>query len=149
MYPYSSQVQYAVKGLIGTAQPFNVDDIKELVESLLKDSGTYYDPVADIDLKLFLMSMFEQGHMPGYCLTTKPVIDEDGPKMVLEFIPENPFAILDLVAKPAESDNIKCALHPQYKDLLKFICKKINHTQDTVVRSILIKALDLIHDQMK
>ena len=150
MYPYSTETQYAIRGMIEAAQPFDIEDIKTLTETILEDDGKYYDPIIHKDLKTFMLSIFERGHMPGYCLVTRPVCDEKGPRIIIEFMPENGLAALDLINKPtAGGKPVSCILHSQYKDLLKYVCEKADCTQDIMVRSILIMALDMIKDQMK
>ena len=150
MYQYSNETQLVIRGMVEASQPFDLEDIKVLTETLLEDDGKYFDPIVTQDLKAFLLTLFERGHMPGYCLTTEPICDEEGPKMNIEFIPENLMASLDLINKPGEGgQSVTCVLHPQYKEFLKYICLKAECSQDTMVRSILIKALDQIRDQMK
>lgn len=149
MFAHAEITKYAVLGLIEAGQPFDVNDVKTVVEAILEDGGKYHDPIDEKDLKSYLIEIFEKGYMMGYCLTTRPIIDEDGPKMLLEFSPENPLGSIDLIIKPEKGDKIQCTIHPQYKDLLKIVCKKAECTQDVMIRSILIRALDLINDQMK
>lgn len=149
MFAHAEITKYAVMGLIEADQTFDVSDIKNVIENILEDNNKYYDPIKDHELKMFLINLFEKGNMPGYCLTTRPVIDETGPRMLLEFTPENPLGSLDLIIKPEKGNTVQCKLHPQYKTLLKRICVKVKCTQDVMVRSILIRALDLIHDRMK
>ncbi len=149
MYQYHTETQSAIKNLVEASQPFNIDEIKSLTENILKNCGKYYDPIVSNDLKIFLLSMFEKGHIPGYYLTVKPIIDGHGPRMVLEFIPENVMSTLDLIDKPENGHKTTCELHKQYKELLKYICDRAECTQDTMIRSILVKALDMINDQLK
>ena len=149
MYPYSVETQLVIKGMIETSQPFDIDDIKALTETVLEDDGKYFDPIIRKDLKAFILSLYERGYIPGYLLTTKYVCDEHGPRVALEFIPENGLSHLDLIDKPEVGHPVKCVIHPQYKDLLVQICRKAKCSQDTLVRSILIRALDLINDQLK
>ena len=150
MYPYQTETQYAIRGMIDVGQPFDVEDIKVLTETILEDDGKYYDPIVQTDLKSFMMAMFEKGNIPGYLLMPKYVCDEKGPKVTLEFIPENALNSLDLINKPdSDGKSVKCTLHHQYKSLLEMICAKANCTQDMMVRSILVRALDAINDQLK
>ncbi len=132
-------------------QTFDINDIKTLTENILKDNGKYYSPIIEEDLKDYMLSMFEKGDIPGYLLSPKYVCDENGPKVTLEFIPENSLAILDLIKKPSKKNEaiVKCTIHKPYKDFLKSICKKAKCSQDMMIRSILIKTLDIIHDQLK
>lgn len=150
MYPYQTETQYAIRGMLEVGQPFDVDDIKILTETILEDNGKYYDPIKPQDLKIFLLTLFEKGHIPGYYLVPKYVCDETGPKVTLEFAPENGLATLDLINKPTSNGKpVHCTIHKEYKQLLEFICKKADCSQDMMVRSILIKALDSINDQLK
>lgn len=150
MYPYSKETQFAIRGMMEAAQPFDIEDIKVLTETILEDGGKFFDPIIEGDLKNFMLTMFEKGYMPGYCLGTKYVCDEEGPKILLEFCPENAFAFIDLIDKPEKQGKpVNCTIHPEYKDLLRTISKKAKCTQDTMVRSILIKALNKIYDQLK
>lgn len=149
MYAHAEITQYAVRGFLEASKSFDIYTIKSLVEKMLEDEGGYYDPVVEKDLKAYLVALFEAGSIPGYCVTVRPAVDEEGPKMVLEFAPENPYSTLDLILKPDKGQLIRCKLHTQYKDLLKFICAKSGCTQEMMVRSILVKALDLINDQLK
>jgi hypothetical protein len=113
MYQYPGETQIVIRGMIEACQPFDVEDIKVLTETILEDDGKYFDPIVDKDLKTFMLTMFEKGHMPGYYLTTKPVCDDKGPKMSMEFVPENALASLDLINKPEKGATVTCALHPQ------------------------------------
>lgn len=149
MYPYQTETQFAIRGMIEASQSFDVEDIKTLTETILEDDGKYFDPIVSKDLKMFILTMFEKGHIPGYWLTTKYVCDSRGPKVVLEFLPENGLSSLDLIDKPEKGRPVKSTLHIQYKELLEYICKKAGCTQDMMVRSILVRALDLINDQLK
>jgi hypothetical protein len=150
MYQYQTETQYAIRGMVEAAQPFDIDDIKVLTETILEDDGKYHDPVIAKDLKMFMLALFEKGHIPGYLLMPKYVCDETGPKVTLEFIPENALTSLDLINKPdKDGRSVKCVLHGQYKELLEMICAKANCTQDMMIRSILVRALDAINDQLK
>jgi hypothetical protein len=135
--------------MVEASQPFDVEDIKTLTETILEDDGKYFDPIVPKDLKMFILAMFEKGHIPGYLLSTKYICDARGPKVVLEFLPENGLSSLDLIDKPEKGRPVKSVLHTQYKELLELICKKAGCTQDMMVRSILVRALDLINDQLK
>ena len=149
MYPYHDETQFAILGMIEACQSFDISDIKTLTETILEDDGKYYDPVIRKDLKTYMLTMFEKGHMPGYCVIPNFVCDEYGPKVILEFIPENDLSSLDIINKPTTGNSATCLLHPQYKRLLKDVCKKADCTQDMMIRSILVRALDLINDQLK
>lgn len=149
MFVHSEITKYATMGLVETGQPFDVEDVKTVVETILDDSNKYYDPIETKELKSYLIELFEMGYMMGYCLATRPVIDASGPKVLLEFSPENPLSTIDLIVKPKTGDKVQCTIHAHYKDLLKRVCKKAECTQDTMIRSILIRSLNLINDQMK
>ena len=152
MYQYPKETQYAIKGMVDASQPFDIEDIKSITETILKTDGDgqFFDPIVEKELKNFMMTMFEKGYMPGYYASTKFVCDETGPKIILEFSPENALNSLDLIEKPGDDGlSVKCTLHPQYKRLLKEICEKAQTTQDMMVRSILVRALNSIYDQLK
>jgi hypothetical protein len=149
MFAHSEITKYAIMGLVESGQPFDITDVKTVIETILDDNNTYYDPIEPKKLKSYLMELFEKGYMLGYNLSTRPVVDEDGPKIMMEFTPENPLGSIDLIIKPEVGKKVQCTIHPQYKSLLKIICEKADCSQDVMIRSILIRALDLIHDQMK
>jgi len=149
MYPHVKETQFAIKGMMEASLPFDTNDIKELTETILIDDGKFYDPITEMDVRSYLLAVFEKGYMPGYYITTKYICDDVGPKIILEFAPENELGTLDLIIKPEDGVLAKCLIHPEYKELLKEICKKVNTTQDMFMRSILVKALDAIYDQLK
>lgn len=149
MFVHSEITKFAIIGLVETGQPFDINDVKTVVETILEDNNEYYDPIKVAELKSYLLELFEKGYMLGYCLTTRPVVDEDGPQILMEFAPENPLGTLDLIIKPESGNKVQCTIHPEYKTLLKEICEKAECTQDVMIRSILVRALDLIYDQMK
>lgn len=146
---HSAEIQYAVRELISVGQSFDVNEIREIVELMLEDDGSYHDPVRETDVKKFLIRMFEAGGMPGYCLVTKPMVGEKGPFITFEFKLENPFGSVDLISKPVDGKTVSCNIHPYFKDLIKEISKHAKCSQDQMVRSILIKALMMIKDQLK
>lgn len=150
MYPYPDQTQIAIKGMIEASQSFDVEEIKSLTEAILKDCGEYRDPIVEQELKNFMLTLFEYGRMPGYCLVPKYVCDEDGPKITLEFVPENAYASLTLIHKPEKNGKkVTCTIHDQYKEFIKRISDKAGCSQDMMVRSILIHALEMINDHLK
>lgn len=149
MYPYQAETQSVIRGMIEACQSFDIEDIKALTETVLEDDGRYYDPIVENDLKSFILALFEKGHIPGYYLLPKYVCDNEGPKVTLEFVPEDSFGALDLIDRPDYGKSVKCNLHKGYKDLLEYICKKANCSQDMMVRSILVKALDEIKNHLK
>ena len=57
---------------------------------------------------------------------------------------------LDLIEKPsAQGQRVACVIHAHYKSLIKDVAGFADCNQDTLVRSILIKSLNLIKDQLK
>jgi hypothetical protein len=149
MFLHSEITKYAILGLVETGQPFDIEDVKTVIETILDDNNKYYDPIELKELKSYLLELFEKGYMLGYCLSTRPIVDAEGPQIVMEFTPENPLGSIDLILKPEAGNKVQCVIDPQYKTLLKSICEKADCSQDVMVRSILVRALDLIYDQMK
>lgn len=148
---HASEIQHAVQELISVGQSFDVNEIRDIVELMLGDNSNdgYQDPVREPDVKKFLVKMFEKGGMPGYCLILKPMIGEKGPFVTFEFKPENPFAAVDLIGKPEDARPVHCQIHPYFKELIKEVSEHAKCSQDQMVRSILIKALMMIRDQIK
>ena len=147
---YTHEIQYAIKELMSAGQSFDVIEIQEIVELILQDVGGYYDPVEESSIKKALLMLFEKGAMPGYCLILKYMVGDDGPFVTYEFKPDNPFATVTMIKKPEEdSKRLSCVIHPYFKDLIVEISKHAGTTQDQMVRSILIKALIMVRDQVR
>jgi len=147
---YSHEIQFAIKELMSVGQSFDVVEIREIVEMMLQDNGGYFDPVKEPGVKKALLMLFEKGAMPGYCLTLKYMVGEDGPFVTYEFKPENPFATVTLIKKPTEGGKkVTCTIHPYFKELIIEISKHAGTSQDQMVRSILLKALMMVRDQVR
>ena len=150
MPKYSTELKNIVLGLISTGQSFDVSDVFDLLKEILEEKGMYHDPIKKRELKHTLVHIFERGGMIGYCLTSKPMVDETGPFFLFEFTPSNPMGTLDLINKPdKDGKKIGCIIHPQYKHLIERISDIAGCTHDTLVRSLLIRSVNLIHDQLK
>jgi len=150
MSNYSLELKCVIESFVIVKQPFGFADIKECLEKILEENDKYCDPIEEKELRIRSINFFERGGMPGYCLASKPMVGIDGPYHILEFSPENPMATLDLIEKPsAQGQRVACVIHAHYKSLIKDVAGFADCNQDTLVRSILIKSLNLIKDQLK
>jgi hypothetical protein len=150
MSHYAAELRHAIDDLIGTKRPFGFNEIRECLEKLLEGNPKYTDSIKQPELKLELLKLFEIGCMPGYALVSKPMVGDDGPYFILEFSPENPMATLDLIDKPeSDGQKVSCTIHLYYKNMIKDVAGLADCNQDTLVRSILIKSLNMISDQLK
>lgn len=150
MSDYSAELKLVIEDLVGTKRSFNFIEIKEYLEKILEKNSKYCDPIKMKDLKNQSLNLFEQGCMPGYCLISKPMVSAAGPYFILEFSPDNPMATLDLIDKPeSDGQKVSCIIHLYYKNMIKDVAGLADCNQDTLVRSILIKSLNMINDQLK
>ena len=146
---HSAEIQLAVRELISVGQSFDTNEIREIVELMLKENKGYHDPIREPDVRKFLIKLFEKGGMPGYCLILKPMVGDDGPFVTFEFKLENPFTTVDLINRPKDAKLIRCNIHPYFKELIKEISEHAGCSQDQMIRSILIKSLLMIHNELK
>lgn len=141
------QLQIALRGMMGSRQSFDVEEMCELVNKLLQEAqeGGYTDPVTPDIIRSELMHVFERGELPGYSITMKPVIGEDGPYHTVQFSPTNQLDPLDLIESNNKYVKVACNIPPDYREFMIALSKRVDCTQDMLLRSILIRALDLIH----
>ena len=122
-----------------------------MYDHLIEENGIYKDQISDNKLKSAAIEYFEKGNMPGYCITAHPYVDDDGPKFLIEFTPNNPMSInsIDILDIPDRFERVTCKLHPYYKDFLRFLSSESGISQDMLARSVLTRGLSLIIDQLK
>jgi hypothetical protein len=146
MFNYADELKAAVDDLVKSKKAFGVMQIKDDIKKTTKKKSS----LKMRDLRLALLEAFENGNMPGYCLLSKPMVGEDGPYYVLEFTPDNPMGSLDLIEAPEiDGQQVGCLLHLYYKNMVYDIAALADCTEDTLIRSILIKCLNQISDQLK
>jgi hypothetical protein len=145
------ELQTALRGMIGNRQSFDIEEMSELVNKMLQETrepGDYYDPVTPETIKLELMQVFERGELPGYSITMKPVIGENGPFHTVQFSPTNQLDPLDLIESSSKYVKVACNIPAEYREFMIALSKRVECTQDMLLRSILIRALDLIHEDV-
>jgi hypothetical protein len=146
MFNYADELKTTVEDLVKSKKSFGIAQIKDNIKKTAKKKGS----LKMRDLRLALLESFEKGAMPGYCLLAKPMVGEDGPYHVLEFTPDNPMGTLDLIEAPEiDGQQVGCLLHLYYKNMIDDIAGLADCTQDTLIRSIMIKCLNQISDQLK
>ena len=146
MFNYTSELKTTVEDFVKSKKSFGIMQIKATIKKTAKKKGS----IKMRDLRLALLESFEGGNMPGYCLVSKPMVGEDGPYHALEFTPDNPMGTLDLIEAPeVDGQKVECLLHLYYKNMVEDIADLADCTEDTLLRSILIKCLNQISDQLK
>lgn len=145
------ELKEAVHAFIAFKHTFSVDDVKEIVDELIAENGSYKDPISKSKIKAALLEMFEKGDINGYCLIPRPIVDDNGPKCILEFSPHNPMSIskIEMLGLPENFERVSCRIHPYYKQILRVLSKTTSVSQDMIVRSILTRSLSLVFDQLK
>lgn len=150
-YGYRVQLNEVLNELIGRREPFTAKEVTDAIHEMFEESGGYHDPVGVKRIQTDLMRTFEKGDMPGYCITVHPFVDEDGYCfMGLGFEPFNPMDPLDIILEPeeGEGEDVKCNLHLHLKRMLDRLAEKADCSEEDLVRSILIRGIQLIYDEM-
>ena len=151
MHGFTEELKEAVRAFIELKHPFSIGDIKTVVDEIVTQHGVYKDPITLGRVKKLLLSMLEKGDIPGYCLMSRPIVDDDGPKYILEFSPHNSMSIskIEMLDTPETYERVSCKIHPYYKRILRALSKTTNVSQDMIARSILTRGLALVFDQLK
>ena len=151
MHGFTKELKEAVNAFVALKHSFSIDDVKTVIDEITKQSGAYKDQITTDKIRKALFVMLEKGDIPGYCLSPKPIVDEDGPKYILEFALYNPMAIskLEMLELPQVYERVNCRIHPYYKRILRALSKTTNASQDMIARSILTRGLSLVFDQLK
>jgi len=145
------ELKEAVDTFVAFRQSFSVNDIKDLLDEMIVERGIFRDRTTLSKVKTALYDMLEKGDIHGYCIIPRPIVDDDGPRCVLEFSPHNPMSIsnIEMLELPIKFENATCRIHPYYKQILKALSKTTKMSQDMIIRSILTHSLSLVFDQLK
>lgn len=150
-YGYTEEITYAIRELVSARIPFDIEEVRSAVEKILKDIGTYKDPVTTAKIKFELITLFERGAMPGYSMVLKPMVGDNGPYSILEFTPGTPLNMYHIIPIDIDGDSHKltCRLPTYHKELIKQLADLNYCSQDMIARAILVRCLELIVDQLK
>lgn len=152
-YGYRTEFQEILNELLNQRQTFGATEVVAAIKFMHEESGQYHDPVEIKKIKSELMSLFEKGQMPGYCVRPLPYVDDNGVGWELKFEPFNPMDPLDLILPPENEEGdakciASCHLHLEFAELVQKLAERADCTEDTMIRSILIRGLQLIYDEM-
>ena len=151
MFGFAEELKETVHAFVQFKRPFSIEDVKTVLDEIVAERGEYKDPITTGKIKTKLMEMLEKGDIPGYCLIPRPVVDDDGPRCILEFTPHNSMSIskIEMLECPVVYERVNCRIHPYYKQILRALSKSTNISQDMIARSILTRSLSLVFDQLK
>lgn len=153
-YGHGIALQEILNEFISLRESFDAQEITEAIQIIHEESGQYHDPIEIKKIKTELLALFEKGEMPGYCMRPEPFIDDDGELYwSLRFEPFNPMDPLDLILPPELEENdtkfvASCHIHAGFASLIRKLAKKADCDEDTLIRSVLIRGLQLIYDEM-
>lgn len=152
-YGHRTAMQEILNEFVGMRQSFDAREVTDAIQIIHEESGQYYDPIEIKKIKAELLAMFEKGAMPGYCMKSEPYANETGVYWSLRFEPSNPMDPLDLILPPEleEGDDeyiASCHIHVEFVDIIRKLSVKADCSEDTLIRSVLIRGLQLIYDEM-
>jgi hypothetical protein len=135
-----------VSDFVDGRRPFDVDAIITELKTQFGEIHEIYGALIRTNVRNELLRMFEQGHIMGYYISTKFVIDTDGQaSSILEFRPAiKEDDVVELCKKPQDPIMLKCPIERSFDLEIKALAERYGIAKTDIVRMMLAKSMAII-----
>lgn len=135
-----------VSDFVDGRRPFDVDAIIAELKTQFGEIHEIYGTLIRANVRNELLRMFEHGHIMGYYISTKFIIDTDGQaSSVLEFRPTiKDDDVVELCKKPQNPTMLKCPIERSFDLEIKALAERYGIAKTDMVRMMLAKSMAII-----